>query len=131
MYATFSGFRLCADGTVYFALAASPPVLHWHANRHALSKVEEEQFPLGLLPVSQFDGRRLQMESGDLLVVATDGILEVCDRRGEEFGAERLEQSIGANAAVALPEVAARILEATRVFGRQSDDQTVLLMRCI
>ena len=131
MYATFSGFRLCADGTVYFALAASPPLLHWHANRHALSKVEEEQFPLGLLPVSQFDGRRLQMDSGDLLVVATDGILEVCDRGGEEFGVERLEEAIAANAAAVLPEVAARILEATRVFGRQSDDQTVLLMRCI
>jgi serine phosphatase RsbU (regulator of sigma subunit) len=75
MYATFSAFRLCADGAVYYALAASPPILHWHANGSALSKVEEAQFPLGLLPVSGFDGKRLQMENGDLLVVATDGVL--------------------------------------------------------
>jgi serine phosphatase RsbU (regulator of sigma subunit) len=39
--------------------------------------MEEGQFPLGLLPVSSFDGQRLEVVSGDLLVVATDGILEV------------------------------------------------------
>jgi serine phosphatase RsbU (regulator of sigma subunit) len=131
MYATFSGFRLCADGQVYFALAASTPVLHWHANGLAVSKLEEEQFPLGLLPVREFDGSRLQMGSGDLLVVATDGILEACDKSGDEFGVERLEQTIAANAHAALPEMAERILGGARAFGRQIDDQTILLIRCL
>jgi len=27
MYATFTGFRLGADGSVFYALAASPPIL--------------------------------------------------------------------------------------------------------
>lgn len=131
MYATFSAFRLCADGEAFYALAASPPILHWHGNGVALSKVEEEQFPLGLLNVSGFDGRRLQMARGDLLVVATDGILEVCDKRGEEFGVERLEQMIDANAAAALPELADKILAAASTFGKQIDDQTILLIRCL
>ena len=131
MYATFSGFRLCADGGVFFALAASPPVLHWHASGLALSKLEEEQFPLGLLPVPQFDGGRLQMESSDLLVVATDGILEVCDKGGEEFGVERLEEAIAAHARAPLPELAEKILADARIFGKQIDDQTLLLIRCL
>jgi phosphoserine phosphatase RsbU/P len=131
MYATFTSFRLCADGAVYYALAASPPILHWHANGLAVSKLEEEQFPLGLLPVSGFNGERLRMERGDLLVVATDGILEVCDRRDEEFGVERLEQTIEAHAAAPLPELAGKILEAARAFGRQVDDQTILVIRCV
>jgi serine phosphatase RsbU (regulator of sigma subunit) len=131
MYATFSGFRLCADGSVHFALAASTPVLHWHANGLAVSKMEEEQFPLGLLPVRGFDGRRLQMERDDLLVVATDGILEACDKGGEEFGVGRLEQAIATNAGVALPELAGRILGAAQTFGKQIDDQTILLIRCL
>ena len=131
MFATFTGFRLGADGSVFYALAASTPVLHWHANGLAISKVEEEQFPLGLLPVPRFDGGRMQMERSDLLVVATDGILEVCDKRAEEFGVERLEQMISANARAALPELAERILEAARAFGKQVDDQTILLIRCL
>jgi hypothetical protein len=40
MYATFTGFRLGADGSVHYALAASPPVLHWHANRAEVAHLE-------------------------------------------------------------------------------------------
>lgn len=129
MYATFSAFRLCADGTAWYVLAASPPVLHWHANGPAMSRMAEEQFPLGLLHVSKFDGNRVMMQRGDLLVVATDGILEVCDRRDEEFGEQRLEQTVAAHAAAELPDLAERILEAAGNFGRQVDDQTILLIR--
>jgi serine phosphatase RsbU (regulator of sigma subunit) len=129
MYATFSAFRLCADGAVFYALAASTPVLHWHGDGRAMSKVEEEQFPLGLLPVPQFDGRRLQMEPGELLVVATDGILEVCNKTGEEFGVEQLERTIATHVSAALPELAGKILEAANSFGKQIDDQTILIVR--
>ncbi|HTV05229.1 MAG TPA: PP2C family protein-serine/threonine phosphatase [Acidobacteriaceae bacterium] len=129
MYATFSAFRLCADGAVYYALAASPPILHWHANGLALSKFEEEQFPLGLLDVLKFAGERMPMEQGDLVVVATDGVLEVSDKREAEFGVDGLEQVIGAHAKAELPELAKKILEAAQVFGRQVDDQTILLIR--
>lgn len=131
MYATFSGFRLCTDGAVFFALAASTPVLHWRADGTAVSKMEEEQFPLGLLPVRGFDGRRLQMSRGDLLVVATDGILEATDKNGEEFGVERLERTITEHSKAALPELAEQILGAAQTFGKQVDDQTILLIRCL
>jgi hypothetical protein len=131
MYATFTGFRLGADGSVFCAMAASPPILQWHASGRTLSHTEEGQFPLGLLPVASFDGQRLEVASGDLLVVATDGILEVCNKPQEEFGVERLKQVIAANAKGPLPELAARILAAARGFGHQSDDQTILIVRCL
>jgi hypothetical protein len=131
MYATFTGFRLGADGSVFYALAASPPILQWHASGRTLSHTEESQFPLGLLPVASFDGHRLEVSSGDLLVVATDGILEICNKPQEEFGVERLKQVIAANAKDPLPELAARILAAARGFGHQLDDQTILIMRCL
>jgi sigma-B regulation protein RsbU (phosphoserine phosphatase) len=116
---------------VFYALAASPPILQWHASERTLSHTEEDQFPLGLLPVSNFDGQRLEVASGDLLVVATDGILEVCNKPQEEFGVERLKQVIAANAQNPLPELAARILAAARGFGNQLDDQTILMVRCL
>ena len=92
MYATFTGFRLGADGSVFYAVAASPPILHWHAAERLLSHTDESQFPLGLLPVTEFDGEMLQTAPGDLVVVATDGILEVCNKPGEEYGVERLKK---------------------------------------
>jgi serine phosphatase RsbU (regulator of sigma subunit) len=131
MYATFTAFRLGADGSVFYALAASPPILHWHANGLALSKLEEEQFPLGLLPVPEFGGQSLEMARGDLLAVATDGILETCDKREEEFGVDRVKRTIAAHATGPLPDLAAKILEAANQFGKQADDQTILLVRRI
>jgi hypothetical protein len=129
MYATFAGFRLNSDGSVFYALAASPPILHWHAAGQTLSHTDEPQFPLGLLPVPKFDGETLQTVPGDLVVVATDGILEVCNKPGEEFGVERLKDVIAANAGDRLPELAGKILAAARRFGPQLDDQTILILR--
>jgi len=131
MYATFTGFRLCVDGSVFCALAASPPVVHWHEAAQAISKFEEPQFPVGLLPASQFDGYSLQAASGDLFVVATDGILEVADKHGEEFGVEHLNEVIASGAHDPLPQLASRILTAARNYGRQLDDQAILLVRCL
>jgi serine phosphatase RsbU (regulator of sigma subunit) len=131
MYATFTGFRLGADGSIHYALAASPPILHWHANRANLSHMEEEQFPLGLLPVPAFDGKSIEALPGDLLVVATDGILEVSGKNGEELGVERLKDVIAANTQGPLADLAAKILESAQAFGKQVDDQTILIMRCL
>ena len=131
MYATFTGFRLCVDSKIFCGLAASPPVVHWHASEQSVSRFEEPQFPVGLLPVSQFDGFALNAATGDLFVVATDGILEVADKRGEEFGIERLNDVIIGGPCDPLPQLAARILAAARSFGRQLDDQTLLLVRCL
>jgi hypothetical protein len=129
MYATFAGFRLGADGSVFYALAASPPVLHWHDAERLLSHTAEPQLPLGLLPVPRFDGEMLQTASGDLVVVATDGILEVCNKRGEEYGVERVKEVIAANVRDSLPELAGKILASVRKFGGQLDDQTILIVR--
>jgi serine phosphatase RsbU (regulator of sigma subunit) len=131
MYATFTGFRLGADGGIFCALAASPPIVHWHASAQSISRFEEPQYPVGLLPFPQFDGFALDAAAGDLFVVATDGILEVADKHGEEFGVGRLNDAISAGPEDPLPQLAARILTAARSFGRQLDDQTLLLVRCL
>lgn len=131
MYATFTGFRLCSDGTIFCALAASPPVIHWHASAQSLSKFEEPQFPVGLFAASRFDGFSVQAAVGDLFVVATDGILEVADKTGDEFGIERLNGVIASAPHDSLPQLATRILNAARSYGQQLDDQTILLVRCL
>ncbi len=131
MYATFTGFRLGGDGSVYYALAASPPIVHWHAGARASAQIGEPQLPLGLLPVSSFDGETLQAAPGDLLVVATDGILETSNKAGDDYGAEQLMRVIAANATDPLPQLAEKILESARAFGHQFDDQTILLVRCL
>ena len=133
MYATFTGLRLNADGQVFYGMAASPPLLHWDADAKKMLRVEEEQFPLGLLPVAHFPAGSLTMASGDILVIATDGILEVTSdlksRKDVEYGAAALELLIAQHAHCPLPELAGTILDTVKKYGKQVDDQTLLLVR--
>ena len=131
MYATFAGFRLNADGTVFYALAAHPPLLHYsnHTAPQSMKQLSVEQFPLGLLPVSGFTSEITNMDSGDLLIAVTDGVLEACNKTDEEFGLERLQRIIAENSTTSLPRLSEIILKAARSFGKQIDDQTLLLIR--
>ena len=127
MYATFTAFRLNEDGSVWYSMAASPPILHWSAA--VPRRLEEEQFPLGLLPVARFRGDRMEVAPGDVLAVATDGILEVCDQAEQEYGIERLEAGMMRDPGRPLEAIAESILADVGRFGRQADDQTLLLIR--
>jgi serine phosphatase RsbU (regulator of sigma subunit) len=133
MYATFTSLRLNRDGQTFYGMAASPPLLHWSEAKRSMSRVEEQQFPLGLLTVADFPARQFSMQTGDIVVIATDGILEVNSSekagRGAEFGVEALEGLVTENARRPLPEMAAAILNVVRKYGKQLDDQTLLLVR--
>ena len=128
MYATFAGFSLHPDGRVIYALAAHPPLLHYGSD-HAVAVLATEQFPLGLLPVSDFPVAVTTMASGDLLVAVTDGVLEACNAAENEFGLERLRDTVASHTQEALEPLADRILKEVRAFGTQTDDQTLLLIR--
>jgi len=129
MYATLTAFRLNADGDVWFATAASPPVLHWSPHHTDWKRIEDQQYPLGLLPVSGFTGDGIEVTEDGLLVVATDGVLEVSDRQGREFGIEGVERAVASDPRAPLDTLAAGILASARAFGKQEDDQTLLLIR--
>jgi serine phosphatase RsbU (regulator of sigma subunit) len=139
MFATLTALRLNQDGLAFYGMAASPPLLHWRAGGKGMACLEEEQFPLGLLKVDEFPAGRLAMEPGDLVVVATDGILEVNAKgkagngrganAGGEYGVEALQRLISENVKLPLPELASAILEEVRLYGKQLDDQTLLLVR--
>jgi serine phosphatase RsbU (regulator of sigma subunit) len=129
MYATLTAFRLNADGRVWYAMAASPPILHKRLRGQHLQRVQEHQLPLGLLPEAAFTGRVMDLIAGDVLLVATDGILEVCNQNEEEFGPARLEDTLMICADQPLAAVAREILSQARAFGPQTDDQTLLLIR--
>ena len=133
MYATLTAFRLNADGRVWYAMAASPPILHWKPRREGLHVLQEPQLPLGLLPQAGFSGDFMDLAAGDLLLVATDGVLEVCRReqkKGDEaeFGVEHLQETVAAHANRPPAAIAEAILASARAFGPQTDDQTLLVI---
>jgi serine phosphatase RsbU (regulator of sigma subunit) len=73
---------------------------------------------------------RIQLGSGDLLVVYSDGITEAV-RGQEQFGEERLLALLRDHAAAAPADIVSALLDRVQEFsaGTQSDDLTVLVAR--
>ena len=135
MYATGVAFRVrrCPDGRcdILFAMAGHPPVLHLSASGQVKTRLFDEQFPLGLLPFEGYRSQCVETEAGDLLIAATDGILETCSKDGVEFGAEGLEIFAAQRAALPLAALAQDIFAAAKEIGPQEDDRTLLLIRIL
>jgi sigma-B regulation protein RsbU (phosphoserine phosphatase) len=88
--------------------------------------------PLGLFCDSQYSVCRLQMSPGDVLVFYTDGLTEARNGADEEYGAERLLDSLKACHRLAAKEVANRCVSDLQRFlsgTRMTDDLTVMVVR--
>jgi sigma-B regulation protein RsbU (phosphoserine phosphatase) len=128
MFATFAAMRFAAGGSEY-AIAGHLPILWYRAQRRAVERLENEHPPLGILASHAFTSRQVVAAPDDLFVLFTDGMTEVRDRAGLEFGEERLVDLVRTHAHRPLADIEAALFAAVRAFGRQDDDQTLLVVR--
>ena len=88
---------------------------------------------LGLFEQWESSVCEVEIASGDVLVIYTDGITEANNSRGEEFGESRLLQTIRDHLAVPVPLILDSILTATLEFsggeGGMRDDLTLVVAR--
>ncbi len=129
MLATFAALELHADGKARYALAGHLPILHFRAASRTVDKLANGHPPLGVLEGRVFSDEPVDAAPGDLFLILTDGLTEVFDKNGEEFGETRIERILTEHAHRPLREIHDRILDAVRAFGPQADDQTLLLAR--
>ena len=128
MYATVAAVR-SSLGAIEYSLAGHLPILHYRASQKLVSRCGMEQFPLGLIPESSYESATLACETGDILALLSDGIVETEDASGSEFGIERIESLLRDNGAASLKDITSRIVTELASFGTRKDDQSLLLMR--
>ena len=100
---------------------------------HVVS-IRLEGVPLGLLPGTQYDESSIDLQPGDVVVFASDGIVESSNASEEEFGLHRLS---GVLSAVS-PQDSARVI-AERILAETDDhsgkgtaphdDRTLVVLR--
>ena len=100
---------------------------------HVIS-VRLEGVPLGLLPETQYDESVLDLAPGDVVVFASDGILESQNTAAEEFGLERLSAVLSAiSPQDSARAIAERILAETDdhsgAGSAPHDDRTLVVLR--
>jgi serine phosphatase RsbU (regulator of sigma subunit) len=128
-YLTFAYVSGSNAQQLNFALAGHLPILHYHAQSKTILEHSDTNVPLGLFKDQAFTMSRLSLSAGDLLAIVTDGFTEVFDSKENELGMERLKSMLLTHAERPLPEIHQNLRTAALAFGKQSDDQTMLLIR--
>lgn len=84
---------------------------------------------LGVFPDWEYREEHVQLEPGDRLVLFTDGITEIANATGEEFGEERLMDLLRANRALGAEAMQKRVMAAIADFsgGNFQDDATLIV----
>jgi sigma-B regulation protein RsbU (phosphoserine phosphatase) len=85
---------------------------------------------LGVLPDWRYRNNRMQLESGDHLVLFTDGLTEAEDAYGTQFGEDRVVQALHNAGGHSAEEVRRTLMDAVAGFcsGNFRDDATVVVL---
>ena len=98
----------------------------------ALERLEATGTVLGLFRDWDCEVEERSLHPGDRLAVYTDGITETFNHAGEEFGEDRLIDSIRRHAHLCPQSLIAGVVDEVRQFGvdSQHDDMTMLVANC-
>ncbi|HVH70427.1 MAG TPA: PP2C family protein-serine/threonine phosphatase, partial [Candidatus Dormibacteraeota bacterium] len=111
------------------AAVASPPFLV--RSNGSVERLAATAMVLGLFEEWESDVCEVQISSGDVLVIYTDGITEANNSAREEFGEDRLLETIRASRALPVPQIVDAILAAAMDFSHREmrDDLTLVVGR--
>jgi len=121
----------CSD--VEMLSAGHGPLFIYSHPEDRFKELNANALPFGILPSFHSDPPvRVQLHSGDLVVLATDGFFEWENDQGEQFGLLRMEESIRSSRDSPPAEIIARLYETVNAFSRgtkQQDDLTAVIIK--
>lgn len=88
-------------------------------------------YPLGIARRDPFRERTVEFESGDRLILYSDGLIEAVDDDGEPFGFERFEETILLSGHLGADDIKKALLTAVKKFTHNrppEDDQTLVVV---
>jgi phosphoserine phosphatase RsbU/P len=117
---------------ITYVNAGHGPALLFHRETQSFQTLQSTSLPLGF--ISDFapqQALKLTMGPGDLLILATDGVIELLNDANEMFGRPRLEQLIRQHCTLAAPDLVMAIQDAIAEFLGNSqplDDVTLMVV---
>jgi sigma-B regulation protein RsbU (phosphoserine phosphatase) len=114
------------SSTLRYSAAAHPPMLLLRTGE--VIPVEKNGLMLATFSFATYSTAEYPLQSGDRLVLYTDGILEAANRAGEEFGPHRLSALLKDSARLSAEAAADHIVSSLQTWSKsQNDDLTILI----
>lgn len=84
----------CEGHTVTMTAAGMPPVLWYRKELNRIERITLKGLPLGTVVEYPYESRYINLEEGDVLLLMTDGLMELFNDRREMLGLERIERTL-------------------------------------
>ncbi|OPX75543.1 MAG: Stage II sporulation protein E (SpoIIE) [Methanoregulaceae archaeon PtaU1.Bin059] len=120
-------------GEAMYVNAGHNPPLHYSWKENRLRTLLPTGMAMGVMPDLSYSVGHFTLDTGDLLVLYTDGVTEAFNQNGEEFGEERLMNAVYASRDMSAGEILDAIFRQVTGFtggAMQSDDITLVIVRC-
>ena len=88
--------------------------------------------PIGIVADQAYEAGKISLQSGDILVLYTDGVIEAVNSKKEMFGLDYLKQLVEQNAGQTAAALTKKIEQELRTFSEdlsQFDDITLMVMK--
>lgn len=131
-YATLIAGKISETGEVEFCNAGHLPPLV--VKDGEIVELGSGGLPLGMFCDSNFAATCVRLENAETLVLFTDGVTEANDHAGEEFGIERLRESIKGSVNGEPGEIIRGTLKAVDSFrgsAARNDDLTLMALKFV
>jgi phosphoserine phosphatase RsbU/P len=116
------------EGKLSYAGAGQWPPVLFRKSGEAIF-LREGGTPLGIFPGQSYDDTGAELESGDHLLLYTDGLTEATNSDGEEFGEARLVELANCNLRLSASELLETVAkEVTRYCGGNFQDDLTLVV---
>jgi len=120
-------------GAALYAAAGHPPLLIWRKSDRILRQLRENGLLMGVRAAEQYLNTPVELQSGDRLLLYTDGVLEASNNSEEFFGEERLAAFVVEQQHLPADPFADALLRKITAWssasdGQQTDDITLVVV---
>jgi len=104
-----------------------PPVL-WNNSTQSFTLLNPTGPAIGLMPEAKYKSETTNFNTGDVLLLYTDGLVEARNKDGEEFGEDRLVQFLKNHNSKNANDILSDLQNELETFAKKIDDDLTILV---
>ena len=120
------------NGDTQIATCGINPIVLYSAKTNTISKISDENEPLGVEKETIYKDINIKLLSGDILVTCTDGLLESLNEFGIQYSLTSLMKIVEVNHQLSGRDIANRVKDDIKKYcsnTQQYDDQSLMVIK--
>lgn len=120
------------NNKVQYASGGTNPIFLYTKESDVVKEISRIQEPVGVEKTTEYADNEISVNSGDIIITCTDGLIEALNGDGHQYGKTNLEKVVKAYHSLDGKEIANKIKTDVKKFcgsAAQHDDQSLLVIK--